>query len=84
MAEHAEAEIHTWVPLSSATSRSVATSCVMWMATFGLASWRLEIDWLRLDLNPRLRLLELVSGEKGLAERELRDVMSVLEYTKRR
>lgn len=32
-------------------------------------------------MNPRLRALELVCGEKGFAARELRDVISVLEYT---
>ena len=32
-------------------------------------------------MNPRLRVLELVCGEKGFAARELRDVISVLEYT---
>ena len=45
------------------------------------AGWRAEVDWLRLDINPKLRVLELVCVEKDFAAREFKDVISVLEYT---
>ena len=56
----------------------------MWIATGGKpgpAGWRAEVDWLRLDINPKLRVLELVCGENDFAPREFKDVISVLEYT---